>query len=124
MISIDSNTLILALIAVLNVVTAITGFYTARVAKQTELNTNSMVTKVENLAFARGHEEARIQGEDKAATLARGVAQGILASSNGLVASPVYPEVVPDPETVVPESKIVVPEQELKVQVKKGRSKK
>lgn len=61
--SVDANTVALAFIAVLNVITAILAYKTHRQAKLTEKNTNSMkdalVAATKKASFAEGREDMR-----------------------------------------------------------------
>ena len=74
----DPNLILLG-IAVLNCFTAFMAWQTKTLAKQVELATNSMkdalAAKTGEAAHAAGREEARVEGEVKAAAVAIGVAQ-------------------------------------------------
>ena len=95
--NIDPN-IVLAVIAVSQLGTALLAYLTRRdaaatkvaaaatqvAAEQTEKNTNSMkdalVLATKQAAHAAGHEEARLEGEATAATLAQGMAAGQAAA--------------------------------------------
>ena len=73
------NNLILLVIALLNAFTAYMPYSARNLTKQVEVATNSMkdalVKATDIAAFARGKDEGRVEGEAKAADVAKGVAQ-------------------------------------------------
>lgn len=74
--SIDTNTLILLAIALLNCLTALFAFLTRQDMKKVEIATNSMkdalVVSTAKASLAEGKELGRAEGEQKAEVLAAG----------------------------------------------------
>ena len=67
-------------VALLNCMTAFFSWQTRQVARQTEVNTNSLVTRLvattKAEAHAKGFDEAKVEGEHVANALAKGQEQG------------------------------------------------
>lgn len=78
--NLDLNNMAILAIALTNAFTAIMVWRTHQISKKTELNTNSMkdalVAATKVASHAEGMEEGRKAGEEKAATLAKGVLIG------------------------------------------------
>lgn len=74
------ETWLLLAIAVLNCLTAFMAWQTRQTARQTEVNTNSLVTRLvattKTEAHAEGFKEAKVEGENVANALAKGQQQG------------------------------------------------